>query len=123
ASRRTPAVLGQGARIPGYALQSDLSPQIHLAQFQRPLPVVARGGEAGRRLQLLHPAAPDADAGGDGGALSRRQDRGRSSREAQSEGSRSVAGIQENVPAEALPASLDQRVGTVRAVADERVSI
>ena len=66
----------------GMRFSPDLSPEIHLVELEGALPAVAGSGEAERGFQLLHSSAPDADARGHGGAISRRQDRRRSSGQA-----------------------------------------
>ena len=50
------------ARLSGHALQPAVSSELDVAEFEGALPAVARGGKARRGVQLLHPAAPDADA-------------------------------------------------------------
>src|SRR5262249_15129141 len=99
ASRGAPAVLGERARLSGNALQPAVSSEIDMAELQGALSALARSGEAGRGFQLLHPAAPDADARGNGGPVPRSQDRSGSSGQAGSPTARSMARVQKDVPA------------------------
>src|SRR5437870_3868113 len=76
---RPASLLDSGAGIPGDAVQSDLSSEFDVAELEGALSAVARGGTAGRGVQLLYRSAADADVGGDGWAVSRGEDRGGSS--------------------------------------------
>ena len=79
-------------------------------------PLWKEAEKLGRRVQLLHPPAPDADARRYGRALSRREDRHRPSRQAGPEVSRPLARVPQDVPAEEIPASLGERFRAVRVV-------
>ena len=50
--RRPAALLGEGARLSGHALQSDLSSEIDVAELERALSAVEGSGAAGSRVQL-----------------------------------------------------------------------
>ena len=100
ARRRPPPLLGHRARLPGHAVQPALPPRLHLAELQGTLPALARGRAARRRLQLLHPAAPDADAGRHGRAIPRREGRGGPPRQARPTPARPLARVPQDVRSE-----------------------